>query len=85
VLALGAAVYQSRGFFTRGFVIVRESISLRASTVVNQMAVFFTSYGRLARSTRIRASIGEQTQSRNQRQVRKPGHGFLYDSQRHGG
>jgi hypothetical protein len=71
--------------FTRGSVIGGESISLRAFAVINQTAVFFTSYGRLPRPTQITACIGKETRSRNQRQVRKPGHGFLYESRRYKG
>ncbi len=41
LVALGA-VNQTCGFFTRGTVIRGESISLRASTVINRMAVLFT-------------------------------------------
>ena len=52
---------------------------------VKKTAVFLTGHGRLTRSAQILASIGKQTRSRNQRQVRKPSHGFLYDSRRHEG
>ena len=72
------AVNQTYGFFTRGPVISGESISLRASAVINQTAVFFTGYGRLARPTQILTSIGKETRSRNQRQIMRPSHGFLY-------
>ena len=41
MLVLGA-VNQTYGFFTRRPVIGGESISLRASAVINQTAVFFT-------------------------------------------
>jgi hypothetical protein len=79
LVALGA-VSQTHGFAIRGSLIVGESISLRASAVINQTAVLFTGYDSLSRPTEILASIGKETQSRNQRQVRRPGHGFLYDS-----
>ncbi len=52
----------------------------RRPLTVKETAVFLTGYDRSPRPTQLLASIGKETQSRNQRQVRKPSHGFLYDS-----
>jgi hypothetical protein len=83
--SISGAFNQSDGFVTRGSVIGAESISSRASAVINQRAVFFTCHSTLPRLTEILGAIGKETLSRNQRQVRKPGHGFLYDWRPRGG